>query len=133
MGKKLKFNFKLFLFLKFNLYCIFHYHLGPLSPSPPSNHHTGARVRESFFLCAQSLPLLSPPLAVILPSMSLSPFSSLKLFLEYNYAQVNCIQKMYKVFISQPLFSGFQSIFVAEVANYPPLSCPSFIFSNSKI
>ena len=38
------------LFFKFNLYCVFfRYHLAPLHPPTPSNHHTVVHVHESFF------------------------------------------------------------------------------------
>ena len=54
-----------------------HYHLVPLYPTPPSNHHNIFHAHESFFLFAQFLqsPNLLPALAVICsPSMSLSLF-----------------------------------------------------------
>ena len=40
--------FHLLLFLIYNLYYIFHYHLVPLQPPPPSNHRPVIHVHKSF-------------------------------------------------------------------------------------
>ena len=59
--------FNSILFFKKILLYFFHYHLGPLNPSPPSNHHTVVHVHEFLLLFAKSL---HPCLAVILLSES---------------------------------------------------------------
>ena len=55
--------FKSYLFVYFNLYCIFPSPFSPFILPPPSNHHlhSVAHVNESFFLFAQSLHFLTSP------------------------------------------------------------------------
>ena len=65
----------------FNFDCMFSITIYSLQPSLYCNYHTIVHVHEFFFLFAQPLhPLMPPPIAVILLSISLSLFGLLLLF-----------------------------------------------------